>query len=448
MRARLRKLRRGVSTSLAFFPAVAVVLAIALSTLTLRLDAAGALDAELLFAGNAEGARALLSVVAGSLITVVSVAFSVTALAIQQAATQYTPRVLRSFTSDRGNQLVLAVYVGTFTFALLVLRKVREATDTADAFVPALSITTAMVLAMVSLGALVYFFDHATRNLQVAQLVQGIRREFDAELAHVFPEAFGPASVDPETFDALLARRVASAGERRVVVRAREEGYLAEIDEAALTAAVRGARYAVCEVGIGEYVQPGRRLVELWTDHALGDAPTEALRRAFVLDRHRSIHQDLAFGLQQLVDIAVKALSPGINDPTTAEQCLDKIGGGLALLAERAMPSPVRRVDGTDVLFRVRCFGEYVALGFGQIRHAARGDAHVTAHLVGVIGALAERVDGARLAPLLAQLDAVLEGLEETTLIASEAEAVRARIVALRPWPHAADLAREDPLPT
>src|SRR5690606_6921401 len=135
-----------------------------------------------LFGGTADAARGLLSTIAGSLITVATVAFSITIVAVQQAASQYSPRVLRTFTNDRGNQIVLGMFIATFTYALLVMRQVRTSGEGQGGFVPAMSITVAIVLSLGSLGLLIYFFHHSTELLRVEHILNAVRRETAREL--------------------------------------------------------------------------------------------------------------------------------------------------------------------------------------------------------------------------------------------------------------------------
>ena len=191
MRARFARGWETIKESLWFVPALLVALAGGLVALTLSIDERDPLLQGLrpwLFGGSASAARALLAAIAGSLITVVALAFSITIVAIQQAATQFSPRVIRNFMRDRGNQVVFGAYIATFVYALLVLRQVREDRDGASEFVPALSITAALLLALVCVALLIYFIHHAATSLQVATIADNIRRELRDGLERLYPQ--------------------------------------------------------------------------------------------------------------------------------------------------------------------------------------------------------------------------------------------------------------------
>jgi uncharacterized membrane protein len=391
--------------------------AVALSTGLLYVDEALAAERHAsrwwLFGGNAEGARTLLSVIAGSLITVISVAFSVTMIAIQQASTQYTPRVLRNYTKDRGNQLVLGTYIATFTYALLVLREVRAAGEDGAGFVPTWSILGAMLLALASLGALIYFMHHVSESLQVSYLLGVIRHELDEQIPSMFPETLGEGARDPEAFARGVEREEASRGPDAVAVRSEQEGYLRRIDEAALATACDGLDLAVVPVQIGDRLQRDTLILRGWTRGGPAPDVAERVRGAFDVDGHRTTHQDVLFGFRQLVDIAVKALSPGINDPTTAEEAIAEIVGALSLLVRRGMPNPARRVDSrTRLLFKVPTFESIVEESVSQIRRAARTHLHVTLALLEGLQVVASRAGTEdRREPLRSQAAQILEAL-------------------------------------
>lgn len=418
---------RRAKASLWLNPALFVVLALVLSTVLLEIDRAlGRTEAEglWLFGGNAAGARTTLSVIAGSLITVVAVAFSVTIIAIQQASTQFTPRVLRNFTRDRGNQLVLATYIGTFTYALLVLRRVREAGLAGPAFVPAISISVAILLSVISLGMLVYFIHHAAESLQVSYLLSSIRRELDEEIDKQFPdseEEGDPAVRFAEPFDARLEANPLEVTSER-------EGYLVRVDLSGLAmAAASRFRTLHVEVQIGDYVRPGDVLFRAPDEGRADDDFLERARAAFQLDRDRSVEQDPLFGIRQITDIAIKALSPGINDPTTAEQALDFLGGAVNHLLDRAIPSP-RRVtrEGVRLVLRSPSFAEFVDACFCQIRSAARRDLQVSLRLISVLRGLLQRTTSeSRARHLRRRIDEVRAGFDWEQLTADGRASLR-----------------------
>lgn len=453
LRKRFIRLRDETRDSFWFVPALLTAGACALAAATLWLDETRASgigdDVSWLFGGTAAGAWTLLQVIAGSLITVISVAFSVTLIAIQQASAQFSPRLLRNFTSDRANQVVLGTYVATFIYSLLVLKEVRERTETSVAFIPALSLFVAIMLAVVSLGMLIYFIHHITGSLQLPYLLSQIRGELDAEIERQFPETFGPGSAEPPSARALLRGCEEEGSGAPTTVCSREEGYLKRIDEDELRAAAEelgaGARGegpgdegpggAVLEVPVqvGQYVGRGSVLLRAWSN---GDVPAtvcERIHNAFDLGGYRSVAQDPLFGIEQMADVAVKALSPGINDPTTAIQSLDQIATALRLLQSRQLPSPERRLaHGVRCVFALPTYGDFVEASFGRVRRAARADWGVQLHLLEILDDLASSCPSEdRATALRHQLSELLMASGKSELSTSDRETLRARAAAV-----------------
>ena len=432
MRARLASAWDNALDSLWFIPAVLVLAAVVLSSALLYVDDALAPDVgarvELLFGGTAGAACGLLSTIAGSLITVISVAFSITLVALQQASSQYSPRVLRNFTKDRGNQVVLGTYLATFVYALLVMRQIREATGDQAEVVPALSITMAVALALVSIGMLVYYIDHISGSLQVSNILAAIGDELRVEIDNLFPSRFGRGSQEPPDVATLLARLTEGRRGYEAVVRSEGAGYLRRIDYGQLEKSTPGGTHlAWVAPYVGEYIHPRGELARLWSSGPLDDESLAGMRGCFVLDKSRTIHQDPLFGITQLVDIAVKALSPGVNDPTTAEQSLSALGDAVSQLAGREFPSPLRLSDaGTPYLFSRPSFSDFVDASFSQIRRAAKDDVHVTLHLLGILEEVAWRVPGPeRAAPLRVQVEEVLAALQSVGFTAYDQQQIR-----------------------
>lgn len=432
MRLDVRDRWRDIRGSLWFVPAVEVVLAIAGSTLTLWLDAAHAdwLSERLpvIFGGTAEGARTLLSAIAGSVISVVAVIFSVTMIALQQASSQYTPRVLRTFMQDRGNQIVLGTYIATFTYALLVLRQVRSETDSVARFTPSLSIFVTIVLSLVALALLVYFIHHTARSLQVSFVIRAIRSELDTALEQTF-EHRGHADAKPSYEDAVGSTQHRRRGEE-CVVRAERDGYLRTIDDDSLVreAGEENALLFV-PVRVGEYVLRGSVLARFWTSGGASEGRRERIGDCFMIHQERRTSDDPLFGIRQLADIGLKALSPGINDPTTAEDAIDALGSVVAFLLDRATPPALLYVDnGGCLLRRVRTFDEYVEECFSQIRRAARTQPHVLEHMLDLLAQLAERAPSPeRVAPLERQMSLILEAARTNEAPPADREALLAR---------------------
>lgn len=408
----LRKYWIELRSSLWFVPGLLVLLAIGLALGLVELDvryyeALRAKEWNPLLGSGEHGARGMLGAIAASMITVAGVAFSITIVTLSLASTQYTPRILRNFMRDRANQFVLGIFVAIFTYSLIVLRTIRSSDDEAGGgFVPLLAVTFGMLLALLSIGCLIYFIHHIAASIQASTILQAITRETVAAVEVLFPEDLGDEGEDG----------AAAAEERHVdwhPISAHANGYLQNIASAALMqwadeheTLLRLAR------GPGEFVHEGAPLV--FAERPLDEAARAALRAYFVVGDFRTVEQDALFGIRQIVDIAMKALSPGVNDTSTAVSCLDYLGAILCRLARRRIGSPYRAKDGKlRVIAPTPSFGEFVAKSFDEIRLSAEGNATILLHSLRVLARIAEETPsaGRRAALLLhARLAAELAG--------------------------------------
>ncbi|HYD54278.1 MAG TPA: DUF2254 domain-containing protein, partial [Gemmatimonadaceae bacterium] len=318
--SRLALAWRRVRDSLWFAPSIAVVLGTALAVVAVQIPTP-AVESEVarlwLFGGSAEGARGVLGAIASSLITVTGVVFSVTIVALQLASSQFTPRVVGSFVADRVNQMVLGIFIGTFTYSLLVLRTIRSETEQRAAVVPYVAVTIALLLLLVSVAALIVFINHAARSVQASVI---LHRETHQALQRV--RALFPDRVErPAPGEADVTGAGATVGEPGAVVAATASGYLQAVqadtlwrleDDDGEPITIQMAQH------IGAFLFPGRPLAYVWPARGMTGRVEDAVREAFVLGPERTPEQDVELGLVKIADIAVRALSPGINDPTTA----------------------------------------------------------------------------------------------------------------------------------
>jgi uncharacterized membrane protein len=423
MRARFRSWWYGIEGSLWFLPAVLTAAAVLLAVLTVRLDQTLLLDrraeVEWLFGGGVEGARGVLEAFAGTMVTVTALVFSITVVALQLAASQLSPRVLRAFMGDRGNQVVLGFFIGTFTYALLVLRTVRSPLDVAEAFVPALSVTVAIALTLLSVALLIFFIHHAADAMRASVVIDRAAATTRGLIDSLYPDDVGaPApSAPPAWLECLSSATVCAEG----------SGYLQGINADALFALAEDHALTLRPVPlVGDFVLPGAPLAAVWPADALDDDVAHAVRAALVLGPERTLQADVAFGFQQLGDIAVKALSPGINDPTTATICVDRLGALLVHLANRVGPNEVR--SGEDGSVRLvlpgPSFARLVGIAFDPIRHYGASDPTVAEHLLATLGGAAALVPAARRDPVLGQARIVLAAARTQIALAEDREQV------------------------
>ncbi|MHB1169552.1 MAG: DUF2254 domain-containing protein [Longimicrobiales bacterium] len=405
--AKLRALWRNIYESLWFLPAIFTVLAILAAALLTRADPLlpdGINRRELpwLFSGGPDGARGVLDAIASSFITITGTVFSITIVALQLASSQYTPRVLRTFMADRANQLVLAVFIGTFVYTMLVMRTIHSGGDGYEAFVPIVATTFAGILAIVSIGFLIFYIHHAARSLQADTIMAAVMREARNTIREEYPETLEDGQGTNEPVDLPDGPRTA--------VYAEEAGYLTALDERRLLEVSRDAGCVMrIEARVGDYIYPGTLLATLGAD--VGAEIAGKARDAFAMEASRTPHQDIRFSIIELVDIAAKALSPGINDPTTAMSAIDRIGELLLELGLRARPAVRKADDGATIITNLPDFDDIVRLSFGQVAHYGADHVEVSLRIlkvIGAIGPLLPAVRRASLRRLVSRLEPVL----------------------------------------
>jgi uncharacterized membrane protein len=395
---RLKAGWRALNASYWFLPALLGVGALVLSVVTLAVDRRLPddwllrLDLDVLPAIQSEGARAVLTTVASSMITVAGVVFSLTLLVLTQASSQFGPRLLVNFMRDRTNQFVLGIFVATFAYALLVLRVVTAGDRAAgiDAFVPHVSVLTAMALTFFTVGVLVVFFHHIAQSVRVTHVLedldQALQRMLDAlPEGDDGEEGVGADAIPPGFRDDLG------------VIPARQGGYLQSVEVDALVAAAieRDAVVRLLPV-VGSFVTRGTPLVEVHPATAT-DAIADAVHAAIVLGSDRNPSQDLGFLFDEFLEIALRALSPSMNDPFTAQSCIDRITQGLLLLDGRRLPRQVHVDDDGAVraLVPLQGKGALARHVLGELRRASAGHLLVTQYLLGTLLMLRREARGA-----------------------------------------------------
>jgi len=395
-------------------PGLVSLLGSGLALLLLWIDhLSGRAATFLAFGGSPSAARSILSTIAGSLITVAGLIFSLTITTLQLASNQFTPRALRAFLSDRITQVVAGGFVGIFGYCLLVLTSVRSKAESGDSFVPSLSVTVAIGLGFLGLALLLVFIHHTAQSIQVANIAARIAHETTRAIDHLYPSGQGK----PRDVDAAGLVRAWRDEAAPTPVRAARPGYVQSValDDLLDGAARRGLRLHL-RARPGDFVAPGDTIAEVWPAGAADDACVKTVRRAVTVVAQRDIHQDAAFGVRQLADIALKALSPGINDATTAITCINYLRTILDLLAGRDLPADVRcgatgdEAGGATVAARQHTFREYVEV-FVEIGRVATDNARVAGATLDALAAIAATAArhglGERLATLVEVADAV-----------------------------------------
>lgn len=333
-----------------------------------------------LYPGPPAGARSYLSSIVTAMIAFTGLVFSITIVVLQLTSGQFSPRVLRMFLSDRTIQFTLGVFVATFVYALVVQRAVRG-DDTESVAVPRISVTVAFAFVLASVALFIRYIDHMVNMIRVASIIDAIADESRTLLERLFPP--NPDAVDTGTPLPSVARDVPAP----------RPGVLVSVNEAGLAGlAVDAGCVITLRLRVGDFIPAG---AALFTVHGEPAEPDQLAKRAFrqvALDTERTMEQDLAFGFRQLVDIAERALSPSVNDPTTACQSIDALHDLLRRLATR--PNPPQEVTATDgalglVVPRYR-FADLLAVTVGEIWHYGREAAQVPARLAAMLADLAD----------------------------------------------------------
>jgi uncharacterized membrane protein len=396
-----------------FVPAVMLVGAVLLAWVTTSLDEVSEPEempylGEVIFSGGTDGAHEVLSTIASSMITVAGVVFSITIVTLQLASSQFGPRMLANFMRDRGNQLTLGTFIASFLYSLLVLRTIRS--DDPDS-VPHLSVTVALMLAVAGLVVLIYFIHHIATTIQAPNLIDALARELRRATDHLFPDvdevddARSPEAHPglPEDFE-----------ERSRRVDARGSGYVQVIDVDRLVRIAHEHDLVMrVETRPGRFLVENSRFVSAYPSQRVGEDVAVAVAGTVVTGARRTDRHDIEFPIKQIVEIAVRALSTGVNDPFTASTCVDQLGAGLAELAGRALPSPYV-VDEEDALRVVVgdpvTWERLVGGAYDQIRQCAESHTPVYVHLLEALTRVVGCVrDGSRLDPLVREAELVVE---------------------------------------
>jgi uncharacterized membrane protein len=386
---KLKQFGSNVRGSFWFLPTLIVAFSILLAVGLIEADSSGSRDWmddwPRLFGAGAAGARGMLATIAGSMMTVVGVTFSMTLVTLALASSQYTSRILRNFMSDRVTQVVLGIFAGIFTYCLIVLRTIRGGDE--GGFVPSLSVAVSVVLAIGGIGALIFFIHHIAASIQASSIIASVAEETMVAVDRLFPEKLRQAPVDDEADPSPLPLPVRNWQ----AVMARRNGYLQSVDNAALLRLAWEHKTIVrMERGIGEFVVQNTPLASLALENPPDEEIMATLRSAYSIDRFRTVHQDCAFGIRQLVDMALRALSPGINDTTTAVMCVDYLAAILARMASRGIPSSHRYEDGElRVIALGPTFASLVAESFDQIRGSASGNLGIMLRMLGSLQTIA-----------------------------------------------------------
>jgi uncharacterized membrane protein len=429
MNARFIKVWQDLQGSYYFIPSLMGLGAVVLAFLTTYLDKHYTLDIatdSLFFSREATAARTILATIAGSMIGVAATTFSITMVAVTSAAGQYGPRLIGNFMRDRGNQITLGTFTSTFIFSLLILRMARTGQEleeaTVEAFVPNISVLVALIMTLMSVGVLIYFIHHVPETLNVGNITgrvgRRLRRDIEGRYAAEIGEPIHTDAVNTDFYDVLKATEV----------RAEAEGYIQAINHKALLSRVSERNLvAKIEYRPGDFVTRGDVILRLWSDKTLDDSFLKTLLTTFAMGRERTAHQNTLFLADELVEILARALSPGVNDPFTAINCINWFHSALKAFLLSEDPSPFRADEEGKlrIIAYPVTFERLISVLCDQSRAYITSDRNTTLKMMGVLTELAaECEDEDRKEVLKTYLTSFRDAAKEALLSSVDTKAV------------------------
>ncbi len=419
-------MREWIRASLFFVPVAGVLTgtvgAAVMIWIDSQLDLQGG-EVPLGVTSTVDSARVVLSTVAGATISFAAIAFSISLLIIQQASSQFSPRVVHTLFRDPFNKRVLGLVMGTFTYCLVVLRSVRSSAEVgADAVIPNLSVALAVVLGIATIISIAAFLNHSAHSMDVSQILDRVEHEATGHTHREWSVAESdtpiPGSIDVPDHPAHI-------------VRFDRAGWVQQIDTDALLACLPDGATVWVSAYPGRYAIPGASLCALSVVPDDVEATEHAIFDAVATGNTRTMQQDSSFGLRQMADVGLKALSTGINDPTTAQDAIFHIAAVLAELLRRD-PPPRELTGDRDcrvLLVEQPTGDDLVRLAFGELRRAAATQPTVCIYLLEALHLLREGLDAAglssRTAVLVEQARLVVAGCEASDVLSVDLDGVR-----------------------
>jgi uncharacterized membrane protein len=432
MKTKLINLWASMRASFWFIPALmviaATVMAFNIVTIDRTLSVVSFRFYGFTYSISPEGARSILATIAGSMMTVAGVTFSITIVVLNLASSQFGPRLIRNFMEDRSTQFVLGTFVSSFIYCLFVLRSIETFAN--DTFVPNLAVIFAILLALFNVGVLIFFIHHVATSIQVDEVVAEISRELEANIRRIFPNELNYETKDER-------RRRAQLPEEKKDhhyihdLAARRTGYLQAIDTDGLFQIARKNDYLIhLQLRPGQFVIGGSTLAVITSKDIFDVQLIDPITDAFIIGTQRTPEQDAEYPIHQLVEVAIRALSPGINDPYTAIACIDQLGSSLNILAKREFPSAYYFDDQDKLRLQIKPFtySGMLNASFDQIRQYGNTSVAVTIRLLEILTILIAQTgcSDQRLA-IHRQANMILRGSEKALPEENDREDVRQR---------------------
>ncbi len=394
MNARLIKLWQDLQSSYYFIPALMGLGALILAVITSQIDRNLGTDHKQYlgwFSSNSpEGARAILSTIAGSMITVAGVTFSMTMVAVTSASAQFGPRLIGNFMRDKANQFTLGTFTSTFVYCLLIMRVTRTGDPSivdnqVSAIIPNVSLLVALGMTLISVGVLIYFVHHIPETLNVGKITARLGRELRKTIEKLSDD--DDINIQSNVDLSRLSQKDALA------IKSDDEGYLQTFNtEALLKLAKENGLIIRIQFRPGDFCIKGNVIAHVWGCHDENSEKIEQkIKTAFALGGERTVHQNVLFLADELVEILARALSPGVNDPFTAINCMNWFHSVLNHLSHAPSPSPYKVDDEGEIrliIFPIS-FERFLSVICDQSRPYISTDRNATFHMISVLTELA-----------------------------------------------------------
>lgn len=367
-----------------FIPALIILISILLSIGLVTIDESLSLSQDgigrFLFVNSADSARSILTTISGAMIGVAGTVFSITLVALTLASSQFGPRLIRNFMYVRLNQVVLGTYVSTYIYCLFVLSAIKQ--GDAYSFIPSLSILVAIFVALINIILLIVFIHQIATSIQADQVISDISNLLHQQVKTIYPDKLGEELDLTENID--INSEIASYPHVRYVI-GQKSGYLQYVDNDSLIDIVDSSDgLLILQFKPGEYIVEGVEIARFYTKKIMETTVLKAIANQFIIGDMKSAKQDIEYSIHQMVEIAVRALSPGVNDPFTAIACIDNLSATMCYLSQAKFPSP-NRVNEEGKL-RIVAFSTHfegaLNASFNQIRQFSAGSPAVIIRLM------------------------------------------------------------------
>lgn len=373
-----------LKSSFWFLPVLIILGAIGAAVWTIYLDRVSGYEPSgvirIVFTGSPASARSVLSTISSAMIGVAGTVFSITLVALTLASSQFGTRLLRNFMHERINQIVLGTYISTYVYCLIVLNVVSDGGE--FTFVPAYSVLVALMATVANIVLLIIYIHHIAVSIQSDKIISDIAESLSETIKQLFPEGMGVDPPGDKTPDHESLKK--TFGHKQTITPSRN-GYLQFIDDAVLLRkAGEKDMLIVLNYRPGHYLVRDMVMAEIWSREEISPSEMRALRRAFICGKNRTPQQDPEFAIHQMVEIAARALSSGINDPYTAIACIDNLTATLCYLVRARFPSGFRHDEAgrLRVIVTALDFEGMLDAAFDQIRQYSKSSPSVIIRLM------------------------------------------------------------------